>query len=133
MLWIVTSANSFIFTPNDFDTVFSLQTPYSKTPAGHVLKMIDENKIDRGPTHRADCGDRLCGEFLGNGYAESGGNLGNQPNNCRRTFFGETFFGDVFCGFRNSSSKGGTRGIVSCFCAIVGFGTASKCENFDAR
>ena len=52
-------------------------------PAGHVLKMVDENQIDRGATSGTDYGYGLRGEFLGNGYAESRGDLGDQLNDGR--------------------------------------------------
>ncbi len=53
-----------IFTSDRHFTVFSLQPSHNEVPAGHILEVINKDRIDDCTTCRSDCRYSLCCGFL---------------------------------------------------------------------
>src|SRR5512139_2229099 len=105
--------------PDELGAVGSLQPAHDEVPAGHVLKMVDEEEVYHGTPGSSQDRNRLGDRLLGNGHPKAGSHLGYEPDDNRSAFLNKTPFSDVLRRLGHGASHGGADREISHFRRIV--------------
>src|SRR5271170_544343 len=110
----------------------SLQPAHDEMAARHRLEMIGEDCVDRGAADRSENRHRLGGELLADGYAESRGDLADQPHHHRGRLPRYALLQDETGALADQSRKRGANGEIAALDRCVVPGVTAERENLEA-